>query len=148
MGGRGLSGRKPGSAQGAQGTFGTVTAINGDTITLQSKSFNKSSGSTTATSVTYTVDATNATVQKTTPPTTTPTPGTKPVKPTSTTIQISQIAVGDTLSVQGIVSGTNITATKITDGAFMGGRGFGGHKQGQKPSTATTGSTTGSSTNN
>ena len=146
IGGRGL-GHKTGSNQGARGTVGTVTSVNGDIITIQSKSFSGNS-STTAASVTYTVDATNATVQKIAPPTTSPTPGTKPVKPTPTTIQVSQIAVGDTLVIQGTISGTNITATKITDGAFIGGRGFGGHKQWQKSSTGSTSSTTGSSTNN
>jgi hypothetical protein len=112
--------------KGFNGTFGTVTAISGDSITLTSKTFSKSAtGSTpTSTSVTYTVDATNATIQKIAPAAPFAA-GTKPVNPTPITITVSQIAVGDNLMVQGTVSGTSITATKITDGAFMGGRGFG-----------------------
>jgi len=91
--------------------FGTVTAVNGTTITLDDKK----------NSTTYTVDATNATITKRTPPTA------QGAKPTSTTITASQVAVGDMISVQGTVSGTNITATTITDGMGGGfGRGHGG----------------------
>jgi hypothetical protein len=112
--------------KGFNGTFGTVTAINGDTITLNSKTFSKAaSGSApTSTSVTYTIDATNATIQKIITPTPVST-GTKPAKSAPQTITVSQIAVGDNLMVQGTVSGTSITATKITDGTILGGRGFG-----------------------
>ena len=94
---------------------GTVTAVSGDTITLTDKK----------NSTTYTVDATNATITKRTAPVagTTNTPGTRPAP---TTITVSRIAVGDTLVVQGTVSGTNITATKIADGVGGMGRGFGG----------------------
>ncbi len=87
------------------GVFGTVTAVSGDTITVQSKSWQKpASGSTmpTATTVTYTVDATNATVTK-----------------ADAASSISAIAVGDTIMVQGTVSGTSVTATKINDGIKM-----------------------------
>lgn len=134
------SGHTAGSWSGSTGTqhakpavAGKVTAISGDTITLTST---PKSG----TATTYTVDATNATITKVTPPpapaagstTTPPTRPTPRVKPTSTTISVSQIAVGDTLIVQGTVSGTNVTATTIVDGAMFGGRG--GHRpMGQKP---------------
>jgi hypothetical protein len=89
---------------------GNVTAVSGNTITLT----DKKSGTT------YTVDATNATVNKFTA-------GTNGAKGTQATITVSQIAVGDNITVQGTVSGANITATKIEDGMMMGfgGRGHG-----------------------
>jgi hypothetical protein len=76
------------------GVFGTVTAVNGDTITVQSKGFGQNS-----TQTTYTVDATNATVTK-----------------NNATSSVDDIAVGDNIMVQGTVSGTNVTATSIRDG--------------------------------
>jgi hypothetical protein len=76
------------------GVFGTVSAISGDTITLSSKGFGKN-----ATATTYTIDATNATVTK-----------------AGAASSVSAIAVGDTLMVQGTVSGDSVTATKIYDG--------------------------------
>jgi hypothetical protein len=96
--------------------MGTVTAVSGNTITLT----DKKSGTT------YTVDATNAAVNKFTP-------GTNGAKGTQSTITVAQIAVGDNITVQGTVSGTNITATKIEDGMMMGfgGRGHGGPGMGQ-----------------
>ena len=84
----------------APGIFGTVSAINGDTLTVASKGFGQK-----ATSTTYAVDATNATVTK-----------------NGNTSSFSAVAVGDTVSVQGTVSGTNVTATTIRDG--MMGRGM------------------------
>ena len=56
---------------------------------------------------TYTVDATNAKVMKS---------ATSGVKPTTATI--ADIQVGDTVMVQGTVSGTSVTATSIFDGKF------------------------------
>jgi hypothetical protein len=80
--------------------MGKVTAINGISITITNAK----------TSTTYTVDASNATV----------------TKGGVTSATVSNIAVGDTISVAGTVSGTNVTATTIHDG-FGGGRGgFGG----------------------
>lgn len=90
--GGGMGGRIP-------GVFGTVSAINGSTLTVTSKGFGQN-----ATTTTYTVNATNATVNK-----------------NGTSSSLSAITVGDTVSVQGTVSGTDITATTIRDGAF--GRG-------------------------
>ena len=76
------------------GVFGTVMAVNGDTITVQSKGFGQNSIQTT-----YTVDATNATVTK-----------------NNAASSVGDIAVGDNIMVQGTVSGTNVTATSIRDG--------------------------------
>ena len=84
------------------GVTGTVSAISGTTLTVTSKKMergmNKAGTSTPAASVTYTVDASNATVTK-----------------NNTTSTLSAIAVGDTIMVQGTVSGTNVTATTIRD---------------------------------
>jgi len=95
---------------------GSVTAINGNTITVSDK----------RTGTSYSVDASSAAIQKFTPPAA----GAKPAAPT--TITVSGIAVGDNVTVQGTVSGTNITATKIMDWSFMGSMrggpgGFMGH---------------------
>jgi hypothetical protein len=86
-----------------QGVMGTVSAINGNSITVTSKKFTKGATGTTptATTVTYTVDVTNATVIK-----------------SGATSSVSAIAVGDTVMVQGTVSGSNVTATAIRDGQF------------------------------
>jgi hypothetical protein len=92
---------------------GNVTAVSGNTITVTDK----------RTGTSYTVDATNTTIQKFTPPAS----GTNPTtKPTPATINVSGILVGDNVTVQGTVSGTNIAATKITDGMMMGRGGFKG----------------------
>ena len=90
--------------------MGKVTAISGNTITVEDNKL----GSTSAT--TYTVDASAATVLKGT----SATPGTAP-----TTSSVSAIAVGDMIAVRGTVSGTSVTATEIMDGLGMRG-GFGG----------------------
>lgn len=110
------------------GIFGTVSAVNGDTLTVVSGGHfmrpmpEQASGTpVTMASTTYTVNATNAQIYKGT---------------ATTTVSISDIAVGDTVIVQGTVSGTSITATVIRDGVEVpmvgqpGGpikRVFGGH---------------------
>jgi hypothetical protein len=84
-GGPGMHGRGPGMGRG--GTVGTVTAVNGSTITLSGKD-----------GTTYTVDASSAKIS------------------TMATITAADIKVGDTLGVQGTVSGTAVTAHDIMDG--------------------------------
>ena len=79
-GGRGGFGHGP-------GVMGTVSALNGNTVTITNKN-----------GTSYTVDATNAKVSKT------------------VDIAVSGIAVGDTVGVQGTVSGTSVTAVHIMDG--------------------------------
>ncbi len=81
--------------------IGTVSATNGETLTVTGKGFGQN-----ATGTTYTVDATNATVAKN--------------NTTSSAGDVSAIAVGDTVMIQGTVSGTNVTAKTIRDGV-MGG---------------------------
>jgi hypothetical protein len=102
---------------GKTAAMGTVTAVSGSTITLTDMQ----------NSTTYTVDASNATITKVIAPAASiSSTATKPIKLTETTITASDIAVGDTLMVQGTVSGTSVSATKIVDG-MMGGHGsFGG----------------------
>ena len=67
---------------------------------------------------TFSVDATNATIMK-----------------NNATSTISSIAVGDTVMVQGTISGTNVTATMIRDGVRAPGQmGQGKAPTGQTPS--------------
>ena len=104
--------------QHAPGVFGKITAISGDTITIESQKWAKGQGSSstsstdTTTSTSYTVDATNAAI----------TVGKQGSAPTMGTI--SSLAVGDMIGVEGTVSGTSVTATKIMSG-MMGGPGMG-----------------------
>ncbi len=69
------------------GVMGTVASVNGTTITVNGKD-----------GQTYTVDAGNATVHK------------------MITTTVSDIAVGDTVGVQGTISGTSVSATDIASG--------------------------------
>jgi hypothetical protein len=82
FGGHGFGG--PGKGRGA---IGTVSAVNGSTITLTGKD-----------GKTYTIDASSAAVEK------------------MITGSLSDVTVGDTIGVEGSVSGTSVTATKIMDG--------------------------------
>ena len=93
------------------GVFGTVSAINGTTLTVTSKmGGNDGDNGNNASATTYTVNAANATIIK-----------------GNATSSLSAIAIGDTVMVQGAVSGTSITATAIRDGVMRGGRtGVGG----------------------
>ncbi len=68
------------------GVMGEVTALNGSTITITGKDGQS-----------YTVNAGSATIQK------------------MTTGSLSDIVVGDTIGVQGAVSGSSVTATMIMD---------------------------------
>ncbi len=104
QGGMGMQhkGRGMGGHMGMRpAAFGTVTAINGSIITVTQTNPKDS------TTVTYTVDATNAQVSK-----------------NRTSSTVSAIVVGDKVMVIGTTNGTNITATSINDGMMMrtGGR--------------------------
>ncbi len=99
MGGYGQGMRTPGVA-------GTVSAISGTTLTVTSKSFGRGQNTQNATTTTYTVDASNATVMK-----------------NGTSSSIGAVSVGDMIFVQGTVSGDSVTATSIRDGIPMGGPG-------------------------
>ena len=106
------------------GIFGTVTAISGNTITVTQKTFTRPGANTSSanapTPIVYSVDASNATITK-----------------NNATASLSAIAVGDTIMVQGTVSGTNVTATTIRDGIpARGQRPFGAaNGQNQKATT-------------
>ncbi len=78
---------------------GTISGISGNIITL------------TKGTTTYTVDATNAAIMIT--------------KPAGTSLANSGIIVGDSITVSGTTTGTNIVATKITDGKLGLGKGTG-----------------------
>ncbi len=91
---------------GKPGVFGTVSAISGTTLTVQSKA-RPNKGTATA----YTVIASGATVTK-----------------NGQASSVSGIAVGDMVMVQGTVSGTSVTATVIRDGMMMG-KGMGTNSQ-------------------
>lgn len=99
----------PGGMRGTPpGVFGTVTALNGTTLTVASNGFGRNATSTPATA--YTVNAANATVTK-----------------DGATSTIASVAVGDRVMVRGTVSGTSVTATAIMDGVPQG-RGFPGDR--------------------
>ncbi len=83
----------------APGVFGTVSAISGNTITLNSKSFGPNASTTT-----YVVDAKSATVIK-----------------AGAASTVSAIAVGDMVMAQGTVNGTSITAKTIHNGGIGNG---------------------------
>ncbi|HUX35564.1 MAG TPA: DUF5666 domain-containing protein [Candidatus Paceibacterota bacterium] len=88
------NGKAWGARMHARGVFGTVSAINGTNITVAGKT-----GPNGATGTTYNVDAANAKVTK-----------------GGASSSVSAIAVGDTVMVQGTISGSNITATAVRDG--------------------------------
>ena len=107
------------------GVFGTVASVDvaNNTLTITSKAFGPkpAAGTTVAapTPVTYTVDATNAKVTK-----------------SGAASTLSAVTVGDSVMVQGTVSGQNVTATTISDGMEGAmGRAFGktGQNASQKP---------------
>ena len=86
------------------GIFGTVSSVSGNTITVSGKQgLGLALGATNTTLTTFTVDATNAKITK-----------------NNTAGTIASIVVGDTVSVQGTVNGTNVVATMIRDGVRNG----------------------------
>jgi hypothetical protein len=94
----GLMGRGMGMRPGV---VGTVSAINGNSLTVVAKDgWNGGAAGTT-----YSVDASAATITK-----------------NRTTVTVANIAVGDVVMVQGATNGTAITATVIRDGAISGGK--------------------------
>jgi hypothetical protein len=103
-----------------RGVHGTVSAVSGNTLTVTA-----TNPQTKATS-TYTVDASAATVLK----------GDGATKPAASTL--SSVVIGDTVSIDGTVSGTSVTAKMIVDGPMpkMGAW------NGQKPTTTATTPTT------
>ena len=88
---------------------GQVTSVSGNTITITSKQgFDRKDNTNTTitpvvTTTTFTVDATNAKIEK-----------------GGATGTIASIVVGDTIMVQGTTTGTNVVATNIRDGITRG----------------------------
>jgi hypothetical protein len=144
---------------GQLGIAGTVSAVNGTTLSVASvvrsrglgepngndgNNGNGNSLGLATSSVTYSVDASNATVRK-----------------NNATTTVSSIGVGDMVYVRGSVSGTSVTATTILDGIFgpnasgtsrfHGGpgpvvlpwKGVGAHPTGTRPFAGATPMTTG-----
>lgn len=107
QGGWGRGGRMMGRMPGV---FGTVASVNGTTLTITSKAGPNG----TPAAATYTVDASGATVTK-----------------EGSASTVSSIATGDTVMVQGTVSGTSVTAKVIRDG--MPGKGAGMEGRSQTP---------------
>lgn len=90
---RGGFGHRDHDGDRGPGVVGTVSAVNGSSLTVAGKN-----------GTTYTVDASSANVMKFAQ-------GTKPAAST-----VSSIVVGDTVGIRGTVSGTTVTATDIMDG--------------------------------
>ena len=91
-------GRGPGMMNGSRpAVFGTVSSVTGSTIVVSARGFGPNTASTT-----YSVDASNAVIFK-----------------NNATSSISSVAVGDSVFVQGTVSGTAVTATTVRDGMLM-----------------------------
>jgi hypothetical protein len=82
---------------GQPGIMGAVSAVNGNTLTVSGRGLGRNAASSTET---YTVNAANARVVK-----------------NGSTSSVSAIAVGDKIFVRGTVSGTDVAATLIRDGA-------------------------------
>ena len=122
------------------GVFGTVSSVSGDIVMVtatarptrpmpeQASPSANVSASTVGAGTVYTVDATGAKIYK---------------GSATTTVSVSDITTGDTVMVQGTVSGTNVAATVIRDGvngtmggqSGMSGKGF-GHSASSTSSTA------------
>ncbi len=92
--------------KGAKKILGTVSAINGSILILDSKTINGNSVIETAQ---YTVDTSNSKIKKITT-------STNASNNNVTEVSISDIKIGDTLIIQGVVDGKSIKATNITDG--------------------------------
>ncbi|NTV44099.1 MAG: hypothetical protein HGA67_00180 [Candidatus Yonathbacteria bacterium] len=82
----------------AQGIIGTVTAVSGTTLTVNGKTFAKD-----ASSLSYTVNAASATVYK-----------------DGAVSSLANIVVGNTVFVDGTVSGASVNATAIHNGTRKG----------------------------
>ncbi len=97
-----FNGRMHGRGTMKPSVFGTVSAVSGNIITMAGRQ-GFGANSTTAT---YTVDTTNAKITK-----------------NNAAGTIASIVVGDTIAVQGTMTGTNIVATTIRDGVMNGASG-------------------------
>ncbi len=108
--GRGMGfarGKMGAEGMGMRGIFGTVSAVSGNAITVNATQRPNA----TTTAQVFIVDATNAKITK-----------------NNAAGTISSIAVGDTVMVEGSVTGTNVVAKMIRDGVVPkpeGGKGLG-----------------------
>lgn len=99
--------------------IGTVSSIDGLIITIEKNNGFKNMGQ--EGKIVYKVDASKAILNKFTPTV-------AGSKPTPALILISDIKVGDTLIVQGVLDGSDISATIITDGSLSENRVFNNNK--------------------
>jgi hypothetical protein len=102
--------------------WGTITAVNGNTITVSGKTMgaNKDETNTTA-ATTYTVDVTSAKITK-----------------SNVAGTVASLVTGDSVMVQGTITGTNVKATMVHDGVMAKGAGMmrGGMHEGGMMSTS------------
>jgi hypothetical protein len=99
---------------------GKVTTVSGNTITINSQTGPKPKSTEAAVApLVLTIDATNAVVIK-----------------NNATSTVGAIVVGDTIAVQGTVTGTNVVATTIRDG-LMTGKGIGNGEVSGRSGTST-----------
>jgi hypothetical protein len=96
------NGANGGMMLNANGIWGTVSAVNGNSITVNVKG--KMHDESNASATTYVVDASNATIYK---------------GGVTSTVGISSVAVGDNVMVTGTISGTSVVATNIRDGVMQ-----------------------------
>lgn len=108
--------RRGNANMGNLGVFGKVTAISGNTITVSGIGRSDKNATTT---ISYIVDASNATMRTMSRATSTEDKRATGTKPEEKIITISDIQIGDTLIIQGTVSGTNIAAKSITRSNFQ-----------------------------
>ncbi len=127
---RGIGNLVRGEKPGLNGIFGTITAINGTTLTVSGRQGRAMMGNnSTSTLVSYTVDASKA----------------KIVIKNNATGTISGLTVGNAVMIAGTVSGTSVTANLIREGQLGGPRiklgdkeKIFGHKEGKASSTLAT----------
>ena len=113
-----------GAMPGAMGTIGTITAIDGSTITLSARAGGPPGQSSSSTATTVSVTTTDSTTVS-----------------SAVAGSLPDIAVGDQISAMGTGSATALTATSVTDNGTNattdiggpGGGGFGGGGQGTPP---------------
>ena len=101
---------------GNSGVFGKVSSISGNTIVVSGIQRSEKNATT---SVSYTVDASNATIRTMSRATSTDDGRATGTRPEEKTISLSDIQVGDPVMIQGVVTGTNIVAKSITRSTFQ-----------------------------
>ena len=102
------------------GIVGTVASVSGSTLTVTAR-YGMMNNVGTSTGITYTVNAAGATVFK-----------------NGATSTVASILVGDSVSVNGTVTGTSVVAKTIRDGVIPGKRIGNGNETNEQPKTPPT----------